>query len=116
MKKKDKVFVSYTIRDNSINENFLNQLNEFLNMSFNVFIDYLHNDSDVKQERIEKELVNSDFIILIKTEQTYYSEWVLREIDIAKRFNIPIFEFEFNELMNKKFMPITTAHNQWRGL
>jgi hypothetical protein len=106
MKKKDKIFVSYTIRDNSIDKDFLNQLDRFLKESFDVFIDYLHNDSDAKQERIETELISSDFIVLIKTEQTYYSEWVLKEIEIAKKFKIPIFEFEFNELINKKFLPI----------
>lgn len=109
MKTKNKIFISYTIRDNSIDKEFLNQLDEFLRNTCNVFIDYLHNDSDAKQERIESELISSDFIILIKTDQTFNSEWVLKEIEIAKRVKIPILEFEFNELKNKNFLPIITS-------
>ena len=51
--------------------------------------------------------MSSDFVVLIKTEQTYYSEWVLREIEMARRYKIPILEFEYDELIDKKFLPIT---------
>jgi hypothetical protein len=116
MKEKDKVFISYTTRDNLVDKDFLGQLNNFLIASFVVFIDYLHNDSKEKQIRIEKELANSDFLILIKTQQTFYSEWVIKEIEIAKNLSIPIFEFDFYDLKNNNFEPITAALNQWRNL
>jgi TIR domain. len=106
MKRKKKVFISYTVRDNLVDEHFLNELNELLNKSFYVFIDYLHNDSINKQDRIEKEITSSDILFLIITKQIFYSEWVLQEIEIAKKMNIPIYEFEFCELRDKKFLPI----------
>jgi hypothetical protein len=115
MKEKDKVFVSYTVRDNLIDNVFLNELNIFLDKSFRVFIDFLHNDSDDKQTRIESEIAKADFFILIKTNQTFDSEWVIKEIALAKKFSIPIFEFDYDNIKNNDFSVITVTHKQWRG-
>ena len=113
METKVKVFVSYTLRDNLIDGEFLSQLELVLKTSFAVFIDYLHNDSVEKQKRIEIELANSDFILLIKTNKTYNSEWVLKEINLAKELKIPIFEFYFEDLINNNFKSIKSNYKRW---
>ena len=76
-----------------------------------MYIDLIHNDSTNKQDRVIKELNNSDFIFLIRTEQIDNSEWVDKEISLAKKLNIPIIEFEYQELIEKKIRPITQAIN-----
>jgi hypothetical protein len=102
-----KIFVSYTIRDGKIDSSFLNRLfNETCGISC-VYIDLIHNDSSNKQKRVISELYSSDFIFLIRTEQIESSKWVKKEISLARIFNIPIIEFEYEELIIKNLQPIT---------
>lgn len=100
------VFVSYTVRDKSIDKEFLIQLEKSLKLNYNIFIDLIHNDSENKQARIENELADSDCIILLKTKLTFYSQWVRKEMDLAKELKIPIFEFEFEDIKHRNFLPI----------
>tara|TARA_R110000782_G_scaffold96698_5_gene181284 strand:+ start:1499 stop:1879 length:381 start_codon:yes stop_codon:yes gene_type:complete len=108
---KPKIFVSYTVRDGSIGVVFLNKIFDEICGISEVYIDLIHNDSTNKQDRVIKELNNSDFIFLIRTEQIDNSEWVDKEISLAKKLNIPIIEFEYQELIEKKIRPITQAIN-----
>lgn len=108
-----KIFISYTIRDGKINRDFLNQLQQRISFNCDVYIDLIHNDSINKQERVFKELICSDFMVLIRTERIESSEWVELEILLAKELKIPIIEFEFDELINKEFDPITTLINNF---
>mgnify|MGYP001158709790 CR=1 FL=1 len=59
----------------------------------------IHNDSLDKQNRVINELNSSDYVFLIRTEQIDSSEWVDKEISLARKINIPILEFEFEELV-----------------
>lgn len=103
LNKQKKIFVSYTIRDGKITKDFLMNLVNKTDSTTSVYIDLIHNDSKNKQERVIKELHESDLVLLIKTEGTYYSEWVNLELFYAKKFNIPIYEFEYEEVRNIKF-------------
>jgi hypothetical protein len=106
---KPKIFVSYTVRDGKIDFNFLSKsFDEICDMS-EPYIDLIHNDSINKQDRVIKELNNSDIIFLIRTDQINKSEWVDKEIALAKKQNIPIIEFDYEELIEKKLKPLTEA-------
>lgn len=110
---KPKIFVSYTVRDGKIDINFLGKIfDEICDLSES-YIDLIHNDSINKQDRVIKELNNSDVMFLIRTEQIDKSEWVNKEISFAKKLNIPIIEFDYQELIEKKLKPITQAINNF---
>ena len=96
---KPKIFVSYTIRDNSINIELLSRLEEFLKAFSSPFIDLLHNDSIDKQKRIEDELKATDFFLLLETKNVLDSPWVVKELLIALKLNVPIKIISLNNLM-----------------
>ena len=112
LKNKMKIFVSYTTRDGIIRKEFLHKLFNNISNFCLVYIDMLHNNSVNKQKRVFKELRNSDFIFLIKTEQIDNSEWVDKEISHAKKLNIPIYEFEYEILDKGNFSPINNTINK----
>jgi len=98
-----KIFVSYTTRDGVINKNFLIDLEKKLSPFISIYIDLLHNDSLNKQKRVISELTQSDILFLIKTNSIYKSEWVKKELSIAKKINIPIHKVSYNELIKNDF-------------
>ncbi|NQX97226.1 MAG: toll/interleukin-1 receptor domain-containing protein [Flavobacteriales bacterium] len=109
---KKNFFVSYTIRDNTVSIEFLQQIEKFLQNFGTPFIDLLHNDSEDKQSRIENELYKSDCLILINTDKAKESEWVNKELSIACERNIPIYEYNFEDLIINKFQSIIEDINQ----
>jgi hypothetical protein len=102
-----KIFISYTVRDGKIDKAFLLDLEKAIVKTTPVYIDMLHNDSLDKQNRVINELKKSDLLFLIKTDEINNSEWVKKEIHLAESLNIPIFEFDYEELIKEKFLPIT---------
>ena len=110
---KKNIFVSYTIRDNVINVEFLRKIKDILDVFGKPFIDLLHNDSFNKQNRIEKELAKSDCLILINTIKTKESEWVIKELSIANQRRIPIHEFDYEDLVMNKFQSMTKCISRW---
>lgn len=106
---KPKIFISYTIRDEIINVDFLLNIERRINAIGSPFIDLLHNDSLNKQARVFNELMNSDIFILLKTKEILNSEWVEKEISLANKIKIPIFEFEYEQLIKENFQFITIA-------
>lgn len=104
---KNNIFVSYTVRDNIITLDFLRSIEKMLLMFGTPFIDLLHNDSINKQDRIEKELAKSNCLILINTILAKKSNWVIKELSIAKDRNIPIYEFEYNNICLNQFQHIS---------
>lgn len=107
-----KIFVSYTVRDGKIGIGFLKKL--FLEICdiCCAYVDLLHNNSFNKQERVIRELLSSDFVFLIKTEQILNSNWVKTELLLACEFGIPVLTFEYVDLVEKKLQPISKAvHN-----
>lgn len=102
-----KIFVSYTVRDGKIDREFLSNLEIRLKPIGRTYIDMIHNNSIDKQKRVMDELKTSDLFFLIKTEEVKESEWVKKEILVAKEKEIPIYEFEFMDLIENEFQPIT---------
>lgn len=100
-----KVFISYTVRDGNINEEVLKKIESIFKSKYEVFIDLLHNDSEVKdkQERVIRELISSDVLFLIKTKSVMKSEWVKKEIEIAEKNNIAIKVFKYEYIFKNKF-------------
>lgn len=105
--KNPKIFISYTVRDGKINKGFLSKLENKISPISNVYIDLIHNNSKDKQKRVMSELKSSDMIFLIKTEEINESKWVKKEILLANKEGIPIYEFEFEDIIEKEFIPIT---------
>lgn len=91
-----KYFVSYTTRDKEITLNLLNEYSDFLKTQGKVFVDLLHNDSISKQERIFKEIEKCDVLIVLVTDNVFKSEWVLLEIEYAKKLQKKIVTVPFN--------------------
>ena len=106
MKNKRKIFISYTTRDGNITKLFLERLEKVLSIHSSIYIDLIHNNSKNKQNRVLKELKNSDILILIRTSDSTKSDWVQTELKLAKELNIPIAEVDFKEVNNKNFQPI----------
>ena len=106
---KDKIFISYTLRNNIIKKEMLMELNKTIKDYCIPFIDIIHNNSIDKQNRVEKELRQSKYLIHVKTTENVKSEWVDRELEIARNNRIPILIFNYEELIEEKFQPITKA-------
>lgn len=102
-----KIFISYTLKDGILTIDFFKNLKSVVKGLCSSYIDILDNDSINKQARVEDELLKSDLLILIKTHKVNKSDWVKKEILIAQENNIPIIEYEYSDLIEKKFQPIT---------
>ncbi|MGD1889770.1 MAG: TIR domain-containing protein [Cyclobacteriaceae bacterium] len=76
-------FVSYTLRDKELSEEFLKEALMYYRNFGDVFLDIITNDSSDKQKRVINELDNADKFILIETKSVYDSEWVKLEIERA---------------------------------
>ena len=91
-----KIFVSYTTKDSYIEANYLQSVYEKVSTVGNVYIDLLHNDSIDKQNRVYKELITSDVLILIESDSVNKSYWVEWEIALAQKISIPIIKLKPN--------------------
>lgn len=86
-----KLFVSYTMRDGYITPSVLKVVEKILkNEGHSVFIDFLNNDSERKQERVISELRNSDQLLLLLSPKVRQSQWVNKELLCAQLNNIEI--------------------------
>lgn len=86
-----KLFVSYTMRDGFITPSLLKTIEKILiSEGHTVFIDYLNNDSEKKQERVIRELKSSDQVLLLITPKVKQSEWVNKELVCARRNKIDV--------------------------
>lgn len=95
-----KIFVSYTLKDGDVSFEILKQLNQILVSKYDVFIDLLHNDSDDPQKRVMDELRKADFIIIIESKATYVSQWVQKELMVARYYKIPMLTIPVSGLYN----------------
>jgi len=94
------IFVSYTRRNNEVTINSLINFSNKINSLGKIFIDLIDNNSDDKQNRIVEELKKAELLILIKSKSIFNSEWVKFEIESANEKNIPIIEFNINDIDN----------------
>jgi len=92
------IFVSYTTRNNEVTVNSLIKFSNKINSLGKVFIDLIDNNSDDKQNRVVEELKKAELLILIKSKNVFNSEWVRFEIESASKKNIPIIEFNINDI------------------
>ncbi len=92
-----KVFVSYTMRDCYVTTHFLECLESSICSYSSVYIDILHNNSELKQMRVENELISSNLIILLESESVHESTWVKRELNLANSNAIPIIQVQVRE-------------------
>jgi len=85
-----KVFLSYTIRDGSIDSQLLEQLEVQFRSKYSVYIDLLHNKGINPQQEVLKQLGESDLVIQIVTPLISDSEWACLEKELAIKEGIPI--------------------------
>lgn len=97
-----RIFVSYTTRDSIINKKSLGVLLRIISTFGKPFIDLIHNDSPMKQDRVKYELQNSSLLLLLETESVKQSHWVQWEIEMAKSCGIPIKSIKIINVMPTK--------------
>lgn len=85
-----KIFVSYTTRDAIINKDSLAYFLRPISTLGKPFIDLIHNNSKLRQARVEEELKNSSLLVLLETKSARLSQWVQWEIKTAEEYGIPI--------------------------
>lgn len=93
-----KIFISYTLRDNMLNKAMLEKFNQVVQCTSQhiLYIDILHNSNiDDPQGYVIKNLRSSDAVWVIETKKVYSSEWVQKELSIAKENKIPIHPIKF---------------------
>ncbi len=112
-KKKCKIFVSYTVRDNSIDYIKLQYINKILTFNkFSCYIDLLHNNSINKQEKVYRELLSADIFLKINSRDYNNSEWTKREFLIAKETKKKIIEINYNDNKNQILNKIKKVKKQ----
>ena len=94
------IFVSYTTRNNEVTINSLIDFSNKISSFGKIFIDLIDNNSEDKQSRVVEELKKAEILILIKSKSIFNSEWVKFELDSANEMNIPIIEFDINDIDN----------------
>lgn len=95
---KTRVFISYTSKDPLITDERLKQIEYRLQPFAFVFIDRLHNKRG-GQSRVEFELFRCDVLIHLLS-PLYESEWVQKELDLAKQKGKPVFETTIGEFLD----------------
>lgn len=115
---KQRVFISYTLRDDEISIELLSSLKEILDKhEIDSFIDVIDNNNintEEHQKKIYNWILTATCLFLIETKETYNSPWVKKELDYANSVNIPIMKMRFRDIkkliMNpakiKKFLSI----------
>ena len=84
------VFISYTLRDEIVTTEYLKLVSQVVAEFGNPFVDIIDNNAADKQNFVIEQLDKSDLVVLIATKSIYMSQWVVTEIDRAKKNNTPI--------------------------
>lgn len=105
---RQRVFISYTMRDNQLTLEILARLKKMLQkFEVDTFVDLIDNTiSREHQKDLYKWLISADYLYLIETTETYHSPWVKKELDIANKFNIPIIKIPFSDVKHFIAHPI----------
>ncbi|MEO4091736.1 hypothetical protein ABH307_01825 [Acinetobacter pittii] len=94
-----RIFVSYTLRDSILTlqdfEIIVDKLSDH-----KVFIHFLNPHID-SHKKIKDMILESDLLLLIKTDEVFESKWVLDELSIANKANIPLFFIDVNDIRNE---------------
>ncbi len=105
---RQRIFISYTMRDNELTIEILAQLKEMLQkLEVDTFVDVIDNRiSQEHQRKLYKWLISADYLCLIETTETYHSPWVKKELDLANRLNIPIIKISLSDIEHFIARPI----------
>lgn len=105
---RQRVFISYTMRDNQLTLEILVRLKKMLQkFEIDTFVDLIDNRiSQEHQRKLYEWLISADYLYLIETTETYHSPWVKKELDIANRLNIPIIKISFSDIEHFIARPI----------
>lgn len=102
VKLKQRVFISYTLRDDEISIELLSSLKEILDKhEIDSFIDVIDNNNintEEHQKKIYNWILTATCLLLIETKETYNSPWVKKELDYANSVNIPIMKMRFRDI------------------
>lgn len=93
-----KFFIAYTLQDNVLKPKDFNSIIEKLS-EHTVFIHFFNPHID-SHEKIKEKILDSDVLLLVKTELTYKSKWVLDELLIASKAEIPLFCIDIEDIRN----------------
>lgn len=117
---KEKVFVSYTLRDKDLTIEKLQALKRQLPLNCDSFVDIIDNDSEDKQARVERELQKCDRLVQINSPRLQESPWALHEFFEALTRKIPINRIDIKSIKNSKtmakhkiFISYHHANDQW---
>lgn len=91
------IFVSYTTRDVFIEKNLLREVAKALSEFGTPYIDLIHNTATNKQEHVELQLINADFLLLLSSSSIPQSSWVMWEIEKANKIGLPILSVPADE-------------------
>lgn len=94
-------FLSYTMRDRSIDHHTLRKIESGLRKYFPLYVDYLHNPGNNPQSHVMRALHQSRLIVLCSTPGLYFSPWVQLEIGTAHKLGIPIIVATAEELLHR---------------
>lgn len=93
-----RVFISYTTRDPAVTDDKLKLVEARLKPIAKVFIDKLHNTKG-NQACVDFELWRSDLVLNIHSPK-FKSEWVQKELAIARKRHKPIVKVSIDDLLN----------------
>lgn len=105
--RKYNIFFSYTLRDKEINIDILQNLKKaFSQLDYvQTYFDIFDNNSINHQDYVFKALTEADILCLIKSSNINTSCWVNKEIEFAKRRNLPVIEIsrkDMEEILSSK--------------
>lgn len=115
-----KVFISYTLRDENVTIEKLQALKRQMPLSCDSFVDIIDNDSVDKQARVDKELLECDSFMQVKSPTIGESDWAFYEIMRAWMRMIPVNVIDANSIKisnrmarHKVFISYHHANDQW---
>lgn len=98
LSKKMKIFISYTVHDKAITDVLLKKIGHEMSSFAEPYIDLLKENS--LQENVEKAVRESALLLLIETRNVYKSKWVEKELEIARKYNIPIIPMTAKQILS----------------
>lgn len=92
-----RVFISYTMRENYIDYNYLYKLKQILSKysCIDTYVDILDNHESDHQGHVISMLCASDVVLLLRTPNINISNWVQKELKLAIEKKIPIVKFDY---------------------
>ena len=90
---KKRAFVSYTMRESGDVVGRLINAEKVVGAHFHVFIDLLHNRASNKQAEVIRQLLISEYVVLMISPNYFESPWVRFEVSTAIRLQKKIYFF-----------------------